>query len=94
MHDDVLCFFIPYSYFTPHYGYGYIPLHHIGANLNFDFLILLIITTTPQDSCSMLDSTFGTTIFMFTFCISLPHLFSSYPTEVGMYDFMFDNILQ
>jgi len=68
MHDDVLCFFIPYSYFTPHYGYGYgyIPLHRTGANLNFDFLI---ITTTPQDSCSMLDSTFGTTVFIFTFCI-------------------------
>ena len=78
MHDDVLCFFIPYSYFTSHYGYGYRshskPPYRTGANLNFDFLI------TPQDSCSMLDSTFGTTIFIFTFCIltATPILFIPY----------------
>ena len=86
----VSLYLIPISH---HYGYGYrshsqLP-HRTGTNLNFDFLILLIITTTPQDSCSMLDSTFGTTIFIFTFCVSLPHLLSSYPTQVVPDDFMF-----
>jgi len=82
----VSLYLIPIS----HHHYGYVSPHRTGTNLNFDFLI---ITTTPR---LLLDARFD--IWQYHFYIhflhSHCHTYSSYPTEVGMYDFMFDNILQ